>query len=536
MRWNARNQREARSISRSSLSYVCEPTFWQNGAEEIVLRPYQEECIEALRENKRKGHNYQILASMVGSGKTIMGAHLLHQCWQKEQRGMFVVDRINLLDQTSAVFDRFGIPHGVVASGHPRYLPNELIQVASIQTLARRGWPMADLIVADEIHVLYATMRKKIERKDCCVIGLTATPFTRGLGKFFSALVNVTTGNKLTKEGFLVPFKVWAAKEPDMTNAKVVAGEWTDQAASERSVKIIGDVVKEWREKGENRKTIAFGVDVAHCEELQRRFLMCGIRAELYTYLTGDEERDMMLREFRKPDSSIRVLISVAALSRGFDVPDVGCIIMCRPLRNSFTEFVQILGRGLRSHPSKQDCYVLDLAGNFMRHYPALIEFMEEGARHLDDGKVKQSKPSIGEEKKPRKCPKCKYVIGAGLHCPSCGYIFPPRAAVKHEAGDLSEFDGSAAIKLNREAKLRIYQELLHISIGRGYKKGWIAHTYRKLTGVWPVSMLEIPIEPSKETIEAVRRMHARSGKNRSTAILAQKTAIPDAIPEDLFA
>jgi hypothetical protein len=67
-----------------------------------------------------------------------------------------------------------------------------------------------------------------------------------------------------------------------------------------------------------------------------------------------------MVEEFRKPDSYIRGLISVAALSKGFDVSDCGVIIMARPLRSSLSEHIQILGRGLRTHPGKEECIVLD--------------------------------------------------------------------------------------------------------------------------------------------------------------------------------
>lgn len=505
------------------MSFVSEPELGfvrVDDAEEIVLREYQHEAVAQLRANIKAGISAQILAIMVGAGKTVVGAYLLRECWQKGRHGMFVVDRISLLDQTSAVFDRYGIPHGVIQAGHSRYRPGELIQVASLQTLARRGWPNADLLIIDECHALYKSAIKRIETSaETRIIGLTATPFTRGLGRYYKALVNVTTGNKLTSEGFLVPFKVWAAKEPDMRGAKVVAGEWTDEAARERSLKIVGDVVAEYQGKGEERKFICFGVDVKHCEELQRQFIGAGINAALYTYLTMDEEREMTLREFRKPDSRIRGLISVAALSRGFDVPDVGAIIMCRPLKSSFAEFIQIMGRGLRPSPEKRDCYILDLAGNFMRHYPAMVEFFEEGAQELDDGKPKPPMPSVKAERKPRKCPRCKCVFGAGTFCPSCGFIMPKPLTIQHEAGSLATFDGSGILKMDREQKVILYGELKYIARKRGYKDGWIAWTYHAVVGVWPKGMKSTGegIAPSASTLAFVeKRLHRPARINGS--------------------
>lgn len=515
------------------MSFVSEPCFWGGPTEEIILREsYQVPSIQAVRENIRQKHQAQILSCPTGSGKTTMASFILRECWQKNRRGIFVVDRNALIKQTSRTFDKFGIPHGIVQSGHPRYIPGEMIQLASIHTLARRGWPEAELLIFDEAHVRYAAETKKIERKDAKVIGLTATPFTRGLGRLYSAMVNVTTGNKLTKEGYMVPFKVWAAKEPDMAGAKTMAGEWTDDAARERSMPIVGDAVKEYQEKGEDKKAVCFAVDTIHCEEIQRQFLNAGIRAELYTYKNEAEEKEDTLREFEKPDSSIRVLISVAALSRGFDAPDVEVLLMCRPLRKSFMEFCQVLGRVLRPSPGKEYAKVLDLAGNFMRHYPALLEFFEDGPPPLDDGKPKPAKPALTEEKKPRKCKRCGFLPIMGTCCSACGYMMPSRPAVKHEDGSLSTFDGAAVVKMDREAKRLLYAELSYIQSERRYAHGWIAHKYRSITKVWPTGMADVlPLRPSMATLALVLQMHRAGAKSRPkpvAGILAQPLAGAD--------
>jgi len=415
--------------------------------EDIQLREYQSESIEGLRENIRNGIESQILAAFVGAGKTVMAAYLLREAFRKGARGMFIVDRLSLLGQTSAMFDRYGIPHGVIQSSHPRYFPNEQIQIASIQTLAARGWNgNVDLIIPDECHILHRTMTQRILMGGAKFIGLSATPFTKGLGRYYKGIVNVRTANQLTADGFLVQFRVFAANEPDMKGAKVVAGEWTDADASERAKVIVGDVVKEYQQHAGTRKGIAFGVDVSHCEEMRRQFTAAGVVTALYTYMTPDDEREEMLREFRKPDSKIRLLISVSALSRGFDVPDVEVIIMCRPLKASFAEFVQVLGRGLRSHSTKTDCIILDLAGNFMRHYGELVDFMENGWHTLDDGKKKEADAKKPERVKACKCPECFHVFNGGKTCPNCGHVFEriftrSKSEIVHHEGELGEFD-----------------------------------------------------------------------------------------------
>src|SRR5690606_37727785 len=239
---------------------------------------------------------------------------------------------------------------------------------------------------------LFETTTKRIAARDCVTIGLTATPFTKGLGRHYDAVVTVRTLNQLTKDGYLAPFDAYAASEPDMTGAKTVAGEWTDAEAEKRAMPIIGDAVAEYLEKANGKKFIAFGVNVAHCQELQRQFLSAGVNCALCTYQTGDEERAEMVRQVRKPASYIRGLISVAALSKGFDVPSVECIIMCRPLRSSLAEHIQILGRGLRRDPDNPEkrCIVLDHSGNMLRFWQQMHDFFEHGVSELDDGKRKE--------------------------------------------------------------------------------------------------------------------------------------------------
>lgn len=215
------------------------------------------------------------------------------------------------------MFDQYGIPHGVMQAQHWRYRPYENIQIASAQTLARRKFPDADLIIVDECHSLMKVVLNRIEKRDCITIGLSATPFTKGLGKYYDAVKSVTTTNKLIDDGFLANFEVYAASEPDMKGAKVVAGEWADSDAAERAMPIVGDCVKEYLKHGNGKKFIAFACNVAHCIALKDQFLAAGINVDLYTYRQEDEYREDLVTEFRKPNSMVRGLISVAALSKG---------------------------------------------------------------------------------------------------------------------------------------------------------------------------------------------------------------------------
>lgn len=480
-----------------------------------TLRPWQEEAVEAIRGHFRAGRKNVLLVAPTGSGKTVIASHLVGETYGNRKRAVFVCDRIPLIDQTSATFDRYEIPHGVVQATHWRSRAWERVQVASAQTIARRGWPEADLRVVDEAHTRHKVVCERIQRRDGFTVGLTATPFSRGLGQDYDAVVTVRTLDQLTEAGLLAPFRVFAPSQPDMTGAKVTKlGEWDDGEAAKRAMPIVGDVVSEYLKHGEGRHFIAFGVNVTHCEEIQRQMMAAGIICGLYTYQTGDVERAQMLRDFQ-PGGHLQGLVSVAALSKGFDAPHVGVIIMARPLRKSLAEHIQILGRGLRIDPARPEkvCLVLDHAGNMMRFGAAMYEFFAEGCSELDDGKPKEkAKPKEKPEAEPQKCPRCTAVHKRAPVCPNCGHEYPKKQAVRHQAGELREIGAQRF----SDARQQFYSELLGYCQMKGYKPGWAWHKYEEKFGHAPPRTLnQTPTSPSAATQRWIRSRMIAWAKSR---------------------
>ena len=437
----------------------------------MLLRDYQLAAIESLRQGIREGHRAQVLVAPTGAGKTVVASKLIDEAIKRQSRVWFVCDRVSLIDQTSRMLAKYGLDHGVIQADHWRHKPWEFAQVVSAQTISRREiteWPK--LIIWDECHTFYKSVTDIVEKNpEAKVIGLTATPFTKGMGKLFTNVVNTTTTNKLIADKWLVPLKAYIATTIDMTGAETkFDGEWKEKEIENRSRKIVGDIVAEWVSKthehfGGPVKTICFSASVPHGEELCRAFSDRGYVFQQVSYLDGnDEKRRKIIDEFRKPDSNIHGLISCEALAKGFDVVDILCGIGARPYRKSLSSHLQQLGRVMRPHEGKEYALWLDHAGNLQRFAEDHAEVFENGVQDLDhatyDAKPRQEK--LEEEKIEWQCGECKYFF-SGSTCPSCGWQRPrKKSKVVELAGEMKSWQNDAVT-----GKHQTWKEICWIAI-----------------------------------------------------------------------
>ena len=455
-------------------------------------RPFQTSAREKLRAGFAAGHRCQMVMSPTGSGKTILAMFLIRESLARGKRAIFVADRRTLIKQTSEVADEVGLnKHSVLMADHWRFNPELPFQIASAQTLGRRDWPNADLIIIDEAHTQLAAWTDHIPECRAAVIGLSATPFSPGLGNLFTNLINAATMRELTEQGHLVPMRVMSCTKVNMTGAATAGGEWTDAAAQERGMEIVGDVVHEWIKHGENRKTIVFGSTIAHCEGLVREFNQAGIMAAAFTSETTEAERKEITEDFKSPDSLIRVLISVEALAKGFDQKDVSCVCDVRPLRKSLSTAIQMWGRGLRASPEtgKTDMLLLDFSGNIIRFAEDFEKIYSEGLDALDMGekldKTIRNDVDDDESDHPANCPQCQFVPFR-KRCMSCGFEIVKPNLIEHQAGQMVEFKIG---KVTVGNKLTVWEQVVSYCRTNGKPetaKVRAMHLYRAITGQDP--------------------------------------------------
>jgi len=333
---------------------------------EISLRPYQEEAINKIRESHRKGNRKVVLMLPCGGGKTRIAAKIIQSVINNGKKALFICDRIVLVEQTLKAFEAFDIPCGVIQANHEKYEPHQPLQICSIQTLKNRRVPHADYIIADEIQTVYEAQNILMAEWDNVrFCGLSATPFTKGLGKNWDDLVVGTTTGELIELGFLSPFEIYGAPQIDLSKVKMQAGDYNQKQLGKAVDKktIVGDIVKHWVKLGENRQTICFAVNILHAEHIVNEFKASGIKAEQINCYTKPDDRTQIYKDFRNRE--IKILVSVDILVKGFDEPQVSCLIHARPTK-SLTIHIQSLGRTLRTDLPLTESYkkYLDLREN----------------------------------------------------------------------------------------------------------------------------------------------------------------------------
>lgn len=408
----------------------------------MQLRDYQRAAIDGLF-NWWKGENANAPALVVlptASGKTVVFSTLINELKQAHAglRVLVLAHTQELIEQAAAkllaVAPELVESVGIYAAALKKRDTKKPITIASRDSIANalsRFKPF-DLIIIDECHLVNikdeGRYRKIINwnlesQPQAAIVGFTATPYRQNGGfiygddLLFKGVAYTATIPDLMSRGYLakITTKITTGEGKINTgDVKITAGDFNlaqlQKAASNRI--FISEAIFDWERKAYKqgrRASCFFCVGVEHAKivlsELKRR----GINSEMITGDTPDNERASTLAAFDA--GNLPALVNVACLTTGWDAPILDCIVSMRPTR-SLALWLQIVGRGLRLFPGKENTLILDYGGNVERFGP------------ID---CATPPPKKGTEKKVTRCLSCDELVSAfARSCPCCGAELKP--------------------------------------------------------------------------------------------------------------
>lgn len=348
-----------------------------------VLRGYQGQLKQGIRDTWARGAKCTIGVTATGSGKTVtmasLAGDLTPELLAQGGYGIIQAHRAELVSQLSLALAEEGIRHNIVGSTktvkaivdlHMKKLGRNFVDprarwiVASVDTLIRRPWPNPEKVLyvfTDEgHHVLQANKwgRAITLFPQARVLLMTATPTRadgKGLGAHHDGLANAMVLGPglgdLMDNGYLVKYQVASAKAEDLNMEGVeigASGEYNQKETAKRvkgSRKMIGDAVGKYKELAMGKLAICFAVDIEEAQKITNAFNGAGVPAALVTADTEDAERLSIMDRFRARE--LRVLVNVDLFGEGVDVPAVEVVMMARPTA-SFSLYAQMIGRMLR--------------------------------------------------------------------------------------------------------------------------------------------------------------------------------------------
>jgi superfamily II DNA or RNA helicase len=374
----------------------------------VKLRSYQQELVAGALQEWRAGHRRIAMVMATGGGKTPTAMSVASLSLDAGLPVLWLAHRTELIDQAIDKARQVAPGRRIGRlQGRDKQYRAELV-VGSVQTAATaatlpllktRRW---GLIVVDETHHIAADTYQRVLREldafapsGPLTLGVTATLDRAdglALGATFESVVSPRIGLldliRHPDGPFLVPPRGIRVKiaELDLAHVKRTAGDFNSGALGAAMSAAMAPlrIVEAWQEHAKGRPTVAFLPTVAISIEQAETFRTAGYRAVHIDADTPSGDRAKLLDDFRAGD--IDVLCNVGLFTEGTDLPSIACVILGRPT-SSATLYQQMVGRGLRIHPGKRDCVILDVTGVTGRHRLATLVSLAGADRpeQLDD-------------------------------------------------------------------------------------------------------------------------------------------------------
>ncbi len=346
----------------------------------LILREYQKECLDTIFDEYQKGIRCQLVCLPTGSGKTVIFADFPRYFKMKKQM-LVLAHRSELLDQACNKIRQANPELNVAVEQAGRVAdPSCDVVVASVPTLGRKESKRLRrldpdrfyLIVVDEAHHATAKTYTRVleyfgvleQNTRKLLVGFTATPKRgdgQGLDAVFQEIVFSRSLPEMIHEGFLSPVAGYRVEtDIDLSRVKIRMGDFVISQLSQAVniekrnnliVKVYSSLLKE-------KQTLCFCVDVAHAHSVAHAFNENGINAAAVSGDMDRSQREKALSDFH--EKKIQVLANCMVLTEGYDEPGITGIIIARPTKSALL-YTQMIGRGTRLHPGKEDVTIVDI-------------------------------------------------------------------------------------------------------------------------------------------------------------------------------
>lgn len=421
----------------------------------IQLRPYQAEAIDAILNYWQAGGSNPLADLATGTGKSMVIAELTRRLIEQypTMRVLMLTHVKELVAQNFQALLRVwpDAPAGIYSAGLNRRDAHHRITFASIQSVYNKVKQLGprDLVLIDEAHLvpmkgegMYRRLLDDLAtlQPDARVAGFTATAYRldsgrldQGPTRLFDKIVYTYGIRDGIEDGYLSPLISKAtASRIDVSNVERRGGEFVPASLENAADLITAQAVQEIADFGKDRKAwLVFCAGVKHAAHVRDGIRAIGVSCEMVSGDTPAGERDSIIRRFRAGE--IRCLTNANVLTTGFDVPHIDLVAMLRPTLST-SLYVQICGRGTRLAPGKENCLVLDFAGNIRRHGP--VDCVEVAGK---SGGPSDGRAGVNDVR-AKECPKCAELVALNTReCKFCGFLWPHDEKPKHEARAESE-------------------------------------------------------------------------------------------------
>ena len=342
----------------------------------MELRPYQEEARRAVEGDWEGAFLRTLLVLPTGCGKTVVFSKIIEDMVREGRRCLILAHRGELLDQASdKLLKATGLRCAVEKAEETCLGSWYRVAVGSVQSLQRpsrlaRFQPdhFGCIVVDEAHHVLSDGYQRVLEHfPDARVLGVTATPDRgdmRNLGQYFEHIAYEYTLPKAIKDGFLCPIKaVTIPLQLDLSGVGVQGGDFKSADIDTALDPYLHQIAAEMESSCKDRRTVVFLPLVKTSQKFRDILNARGFRAAEVNGSSAD--RGSVLKDFE--EGKYNVLCNSMLLTEGWDCPAVDCVVVLRPTKVR-SLYSQMVGRGTRLFPGKEDLLLLDFLWHTERH------------------------------------------------------------------------------------------------------------------------------------------------------------------------